>query len=249
MKKIFLSVAFLIIAIAALAQENWYVAAKAGLSIREKPSATAKALDKIPYGEKITVSYDTGTSIIIKNEGFDGLWAKTTWKGKTGYLVNSYLLPVPVPKAGVKNLKEFFAQLTAAAGAPVIVKKTLPEDYSTTLKKQLYKNGAEIHEYQSYEYNSTTYFLPDLTLQQGFLLLRLLKAFPEVIGDNEPFPLSSGTKTIKTGERKITVEKQDYGSAEPVTEKIKIEWESGASYELQLYLIDNQLVIFSSGGV
>lgn len=231
-------------------QGNWYAAAKAGLSIREKPSATAKILDKVPYGDKVTaILIDTFPSSKISTEGFNGHWQKIKYKDKEGYVVDSYLLPEPAPKATAKTLKDYLSQLSSEAGAPVEMKKIYSEEMSSTLKKQLFKNGMEVHEFTGYEYNSETIFLPDFTLEQGYLLLRLLKVFPLVIGDNDPFPAKNSKKAIQNGERTITVEKKNYGSAEPVTEKITYEWEDGANYELQLYMLDNQLVIFSSGGV
>ncbi len=252
MKKIISIVVFVCATLMSFAQiETWYVAAKAGLSIRETPSASAKVLDKIPYGEKIIVNLgnDTAESKKIATEGFNGTWIKTSFKGKNGYVVSSYLLPMPPPKATTKTLKDYLAQVSSPAGAPLVIKKVLTEDYNSTLKKQLYKNGCELHDYSAYEYGSETFFLPDFGIEQGYLLLRLLKAFPDVIGENDAFPQSNSTKKLKNGEKRVTVQKISAGAAETYVEKIKIEWEDGAVYEMHLYMLDSQLVIFSSGGV
>ncbi len=230
-----------------------YVAAKAGLSIRETPSPSGKVLDKIPYGEKITIIFTQNDSLIsIPTEGFNGSWVKTTWKGKTGYVVNSYLFPMPPPKATVKTLKDYLAQLSAVAGPAVTVKKEtmgIDEPFSTTLKKQLYKNGAEYHEYFAYEYGSQAFFIPGFTIEQGFLLLRLLKEFPDVIADNDPLPKNNSTKKLRNGDRKITVEKEDFGGDYIQLRKIKMDWEDGAVYFLEIYELDVQLVIFTGSGV
>jgi uncharacterized protein YgiM (DUF1202 family) len=231
----------------------WYAAAKAGLSMREKPDAKAKVLEKIPYGEKITLSYGNADSIInITTEGISGSWAKTTYKGKTGYIVNSYLFPAAPPKATVKTLKDYLKQLSPVAGPAVI--KGRPEkmgdfEYNTSLTKQLYKNGAELHSFFAYEYNSDTYFLPDFTIEQGFLLLRLLGEYPDAIGATDAYPQVSGKKKTKVDECTITVEKEPYGEPVKVTKKIRYEWQEGAFYVLELFMLDGQLVIMSSGGV
>ena len=54
--KILFMAAFMALSLSTLAQVygNYYVAAKTGLSIREKPEAASKVLDKIPYGTKVT---------------------------------------------------------------------------------------------------------------------------------------------------------------------------------------------------
>ena len=249
MKKIIISVACLLFAFFTMAQSfPLFVAAKAGLSLREKPSASAKALDKIPYGEKISVSYESDSATIV-TEGFHGAFLKTTWKGKTGYVVSSYLLPSPVPKATAKTIKDYLLQLTAPAGSPVIVKKGFGDDISTTLKKQLYKNGAEFHDFQGYEYHTETYILPDFTLEQGFLLLRLLKQYPEAIGENEPVPTANSTKKLANGERRIEILQLDDASGQPTTQRINIHWESGVIYELEMSLLNSELVIYISESV
>jgi hypothetical protein len=71
--------------------QSWYVAASSGLSIREKPGAKAAVVGKIAdtYPEEI---------VTITTEGIVGAWAATTYAGKTGYIVNSYLFPYPPPK-------------------------------------------------------------------------------------------------------------------------------------------------------
>lgn len=236
------------------AQNNvWYAAAKAGLSIREKPDAKAKVLEKIPYGEKLSLIYTNTDSIInITTEGISGSWAKTTYKGKTGYVVNSYLFPAPPPKATVKTIKDYLKQLSPVAGPAVT--KGRPEkmgdfDYNTSLTKQLYKNGAEVHSFFAYEYNSDTYFLPDFTIEQGFLLLRLLGEYPDAIGAAETYPQTSTKKKLRDDVCTITVEKEPYGEPVKVTKKIRYEWQDGAYYVLEFFMLDGQLVILSSGGV
>jgi hypothetical protein len=254
MKQLLVLMAALLACAALAAQNNdWYAAAKAGLSIREKPDAKAKVLDKIPYGEKVALSYGTNDSIInIVTEGLGGAWAKTTYKGKTGYVVNSYLFPAPPPKATVKTLKDYLKQLSPTAG-PAVTRKR-PEkmgdfEYSASLTKQLYKNGAELHAYFAYEYNSDTYFLPDFTIEQGFLLLRLLGEHPDAIGPADTFPHSNAKKKTKYDECTITVEKETYGEPVKVTKRLRYEWQEGAYYVLEFSLLDGQLVVVSSGGV
>ena len=226
-----------------------YVAAKAGLSLRDKPDVKATSLTKIPYGTKITITYPVETVSII-SEGMRGSWVTTTFGGKTGYVVDVYLLPVVPPKAEVKTLSQYLAQLSAPFGSKLIIKsdeKTTDES-EWELHKQLYKNGNEWHHFEGYEYGSDTYFLPKLTIPQGFLLLRLIPEFKDVWNDKDEFPIES--KTIKKGETEygIKVEKEMPGDF-PWVKMIKIEFAKGAVYYFEIYQIDNQLVIFYGAGV
>jgi Bacterial SH3 domain len=230
----------------------FYVAAKNGLSIREKPEASSKVLDKIPYGTKITLVESEEEWVPINTEGLPGYWKKVKYNNKTGYIVDSYLFPLPPPKATVKDMRGYITQLSLPFGAKLVVKSnpaTNAEDAGWELHKQLYKNGAEWHQFQGYEYGSDTYFLPDFTIQQAFLLLRMIPEFKEVFGEKDEFPMED--KTFKKGEReyKIVVDKEDYGSGVSWVKRIAVEYEDGAIYSFEMYQIDNQIVIFFGSGV
>lgn len=251
MKKILLLVVIAtLFSVAVFAQEVWYVSIKTGLSIREKPDAKATVIGKIPYGTKITVAYPEAI-VNINTEGIEGAWAKTTYAGKTGYVVNSYLFPSPPPKTTVTTMKQYLAQLALPFGTKLTVKSGSMnniEEGGWEIRKQLYKNGAESHEFVGYEYNSNTYFLPGFTIQQGFLLLRMLPEFKDAWGEKDEFPTKS--QTIKKGniEYDIKVENEMIGD-NPWVKMIKMEFADGAVTFFEMYQIDNQLVIFYGSGV
>ncbi|MDZ4795788.1 MAG: SH3 domain-containing protein [Bacteroidota bacterium] len=254
MKKILLSLC-LFVAVVAVAQQSgtMYVAAKTGLSIREKPEAASKVLEKIPYGTKITLLEMTEEKKSITTEGILGYWQKVKYNNKTGYIVDSYLFPWAPPKlTTVKEMKNYLAQVTVPFGGKLLVKSGTMNNISEggwQLTKQLYKNGAEWHEYQGYEYGSDVYFLPGFSLQQGFLLLRLIPEFKEVIGEKDEFPTAS--KKYKKGDidYEITVEKRSFGEEYVWVDKIHIEYSEGATYIFEMYMLDNQVVIFMASGV
>ncbi len=232
------------------AQTEFYVAAKSGLSMRDKPDAKAAVIGKIPYGTKITVTYP-GDIVSITTEGMVGAWATATYGGKTGYIVNSYLFPSPPPKTGLKTMKEYLAQLSAPFGAKLVVKsgnRSNPEEGGWELHKQLYKNGGEWHQFLGYEYNSDTYFIPEFTMTQGFLLLRMIPEFKDAWNEKDEFPTES--KTIKKGEVEyfIQVQKEHPGDF-PWVKMIKMEFGMGATTSFEMYQIDNQLVIFYGSGI
>jgi hypothetical protein len=226
------------------------VAAKSGLSMRDKPDAKAAVLVKIPYGTKLTVAYPEAI-VNINTEGLEGAWAKTTYNGKTGYIVNSYLLPWSPPKPTVKKMLDYFKQVSVAAGSPLIIKvgstDSLEGDGSTT-KKYLFKNGAEVHEEMFYESNNNNYFLPGLTLQQGFILLRLIPEFSDVFAANDELPASD--KTFKKGEREYTIKlEKDITNGFTWINRITMDYEEGAVYHFEMFVAGGQLIIIFGGGV
>jgi hypothetical protein len=252
MKKIILSALLVVLCHLAFAQYTCYAAAKAGLSMREQPSTSAKVLEKIPYGEKlVTVAADVN-QVAISTEGFNGFWWKVTYNNKTGYIVSSYVLPFAPPKAGVKTLVDYFAQVSSATSSPLVIKKSDPslaEMGESTTTKQLFKNGMEWHKVEGYENGSELYLLPDLTIEQCFLLVRLIGQYPDLVTEKDVFPSKNSTIKNATGDKTIEVEKEKYdGKTGPVM-KVKISLAQGAITEFQIFMLDTQAVIFWSSGV
>ena len=246
---------FFSLVVAAQQSGTMYVAAKSGLSIREKPEAGAKVLDKIPYGTKITLIPDTIELKSLVTEGVLGYWQKVKYNNKTGYILDSYLFPWPPPKlATIKEMKNYLAQVTVPFGSKLVVKSARINNNiemdGWELTKQLYKNGAEWHHYSGYESGSDTYFLPEFSMEQGFLLLRLIPEFKDVFGEKEEFPAEN--KTYKKGdvEYTVTVNKLVWeGQPHPYVEKIHIEFSPDVSFSFDMYMVENQLVISFGGGV
>jgi hypothetical protein len=255
MKKIIL-LPLLIVSLFAAAQQSgtMFVAAKSGLSLREKPDADSKVLDKIPYGTKISILSSTEELKSTTTEGILGYWQKVKYNNKTGYILDSYLFPWALPKlATVKEMKNYLAQVTVPFGSKLLLKSGNMNNIEVNgweLNKQLYKNGAEWHHFVAYESGSDSYFFPGISIEQGFLLLRLIPEFKEVFGEKEEFPTES--KTYKKGDVEyiITVTKQVWeGQVSPLIEKIHIEFSPDVSFEFEMFMVENQLVISFGGGV
>jgi uncharacterized protein YgiM (DUF1202 family) len=181
----------------------------------------------------------------------EGTWIKTTYKGKTGYVVDTYTLPVPMPGAAVKTMKEYLAQISTVASPALTLKNGTTQEITESgyvLKKQLYKNGAEHHAVQWYEANEDVYFLPELTLQQGFVLVRLIPEFKTVFAANDVFPTENKIKKPKPEEAdyKITVKKIE---GIKMVSDIIVEFSDGAFYTFHMFEMAGQLVISFGGGV
>lgn len=252
MKKIILFLFLFPAAKWALSQHVYYAAAKNGLSLREKPGTGAAVLEKIAYGEKLLTVADNDPSQAISTEGFNGYWWKVTYKNKTGYIVSSYVLPVAPPAAGIKNLKDYFTQVSSPAGKPLVVKRNSPELQEAgelSLTKQLYKNGMEWHETQGFEYGSQVYVLPDFSIEQGFLLLRLLGQYPGLVGEKDSFPAKNSSTKNDVGEKIIELQREKTDGKPGDIKKIRIISTQGAYTEFELFLLDTQLVVYWSSGV
>jgi hypothetical protein len=252
MKKIVLSLVVLFFYSSSFSQYTYYAAAKAGLSMREQPNTNAKVLEKIAYGEKLVTVADTGPLVAIATEGFAGYWWKVKYNNKTGYIVNSYVLPMPPPKATTKTIADYFEQVSTKAGSPLILKKNdfaLNEMGQANLTKQLYKNGMEWHKAQGYEYGSDLYMLPDFTIEQCFLVVRLIGQYADLISDKDAFPSKNATVKNDGGEKITEIEREKYDGKPGSVKKIKLTSTQGAITEFEIFMLDTQAVIFWSSGV
>lgn len=77
------------------AQQEAYVAAESGLSLRDQPDVSAKILTKLSYGEVIGVLEETDIKLVIVDAGvkISGEWVKVETRNHIGYVFNGYLSP------------------------------------------------------------------------------------------------------------------------------------------------------------
>lgn len=82
------------------AQQEAYVAAESGLSLREQPDISAKMLSKLPYGEAIGVLETTDKKLVILDAGkkVSGEWVKVETRNHIGYVFNGYLSPTKIAR-------------------------------------------------------------------------------------------------------------------------------------------------------
>lgn len=98
-------------------------------------------------------------------------------------MVSTYILPFPVPTKNVKNLKDYFNQISRPHGSSLVLENKTNSEFETTFTKQIFQNGMEYYEFTGYEYYSCAYFLPELDIQKTYLLLRLFMEFNTLISD------------------------------------------------------------------
>jgi hypothetical protein len=88
-----LLVALIICATPTWSQEQAYVIADNGLSIREKPNLNSKKIGKLKYGQSIKIEGDTGEKLVILDNGktVSGNWVRVKTRTKYGYVFDGYL--------------------------------------------------------------------------------------------------------------------------------------------------------------
>jgi tRNA(Leu) C34 or U34 (ribose-2'-O)-methylase TrmL len=206
--------------------KNLYVAYSTGINIRESAALNAKVLIKIPYGTKLNIDYYTraGKEEIVEN--MTGKWAEVT----------------------------YLSQITKKFGAELAFNHLVsnqPIEESTKQTKQLYVNGVAKHHLAATEYFSDTYYLPYLSMQEVFVLLRQIDEFKTIFTEKDAYYIANAKvkRKLETGdgEIEIKVEKDKYAVSNEVS-KIIVAYEQGALYHFEMFMFEGHIVVnFNSG--
>jgi hypothetical protein len=234
-----------------------YVAYSTGINMRKTPSLKAELIGKIPYSTLLKIEDKKIDTVPVIVEGMTGYWVEVNYQNKKGYVLNCYLIHVVPPKKGTKKMSDYLLQLSPKFGSSLVYKKgnvnIMTED-GYEVKKQLYKNANEWHQYLAYESNSDSYFVNGLSnLQEAFLILRQIEEFQLLFSEKDEFPNKSKNYTKKsdisnTIDFVVVVEKSnDYSGG--YIKKIIVQYQEGASYEFEMFMLDGAIVISYGGGV
>lgn len=224
-----------------------YVAAKSGLTLRETPATTGKVIGKINYGERVLIhEYVPGVPAFVV-DGFRSYWVKVAATGKTGYLADAFLFSIPPPAAGTKTFKQYLDQLSLVS---CVVKygnhdENAEESYNARTKT-LFKNGAEIYDGVGYESVSTTYVLPQVSIQQAFQLLRLIPQYAMFVKADTPLPRMD-SKTATTSVH-VTNSKDCLPGAFCL-EGISFYTEGDGITEMKIFTVNDEVYIVFETGV
>jgi Bacterial SH3 domain len=236
---------------------NMYVAFSTGLNMRKTASLKAELVGKIPYGTKLSVdNYVSDTNVVIV-EGMRGRWVPVTFQNKKGYVLNCYLITIVPPKKGTATMVDYIKQLTTPFGAQLKTKSGVQDNINENgyeIKKQLYKNGISWHQYYAYEYGANSYFIPSITIQEAFLIIRQIKEFENAFTEKDEFPTASKkfTKKINGNDSayELKVDAQNLGNKEIWVKSISLGFEEGAYSNCVLQALETGEVCISySSGV
>ena len=226
--------------VSAIGQSVFYAASRSGLNLRESPNTAAAVVNKIPYGAKVAKAADTDPGEIV-TEGMTGRWLRVTYEGRPGYVADVYLLPFPPPQGSADDLDGYLNSISKPTGT---CKKTISysTDETVTTSRTLYENGMATRHFTGYENGSETLWVPGITLQQGFVLARLLCSTKGLLSTADVYP----GKSVDGGDngRSITLQ-----SANHWLTAIRYDWCDGACYTVEIRDEEGEVSITFSSGV
>jgi uncharacterized protein YgiM (DUF1202 family) len=256
MKQLLLVCVLVATSVMAAAQNTiGYVCYSTGLNMRKQPSIKAEVLGKIPYATKISYNAKKLDTVPVIVEGMTGYWLPVTHQGKKGYVLSCYLTTLKPPTKGTKNMEDYLLQISALHGGTLIVSN----DVITTIEaggrkstKQLYKNGAQHNTFYMYEYSSDTYMIPKISMEEAFLLLRQIEEFSDFFTEKEEFPTKSKKweKQINNAAIPATLSIFNYDNdRNNRVNKITMQLDQGGLQVLDIYMLEDEIIIFKSFGV
>ena len=117
------------------AQEEAYVAAESGLSLRDQPDLSGKMLTKLAYGEAIGVLEETDKNLVVLDGGdkISGKWVKVETRNHIGYVFNGYLSSDKIARTIRVNLENVKVEIKNLATSDYKRTHRLKEDNSITV--------------------------------------------------------------------------------------------------------------------
>ena len=156
--------------------EEAYVAAESGLSLRDQPDISAKMLTKLAYGEAIGILEDTDKNLVVLDAGekISGKWVKVETRNHIGYVFDGYLSPNKI----ARTIRLDFDHLKAE------LKNVATSDYkrSHSLK---FDEKATINVDESDSPQAKTIVLVDNDYKQVSLFQRYENSFSFMSADNK----------------------------------------------------------------
>ena len=117
------------------AQEELYVAAESGLSLRDQPDVSGKMLTKLAYGEAIGVLEETDKNLVVIDAGkkVSGKWVKVETRNHIGYVFNGYLSPNKIAHTIRVTLNDLNVEIKNVTTSDYKRSHRLKEDESITI--------------------------------------------------------------------------------------------------------------------
>jgi hypothetical protein len=133
--KMILAIGFVFNILVVTAQQNAYVAAESGLSLRDQPDVSGKMLTKLAYGEAIGVLEETDKNLVVLDRGekVSGKWVKVETRNHIGYVFDGYLSSEKIAKTIRLKLKDLNVEIKNLATSDYKRSHDLNNSETTTI--------------------------------------------------------------------------------------------------------------------
>ena len=233
------------------ANEELTVFTISGINLRDQPNGTV--ITHIPYGATVLTLEAKSSLITASFEGIPGAWTKVKFDGKIGYVFDGFLSHLPAPGLDEYNLETYARKHFAFQTDSILISlfensDGNSEDYIQVFQSKWGLVGFESSVY--YEGGSESLSIPLLSLEEGYLLVRILfKDAYKMAKENEDviegFDRRAYDMLILNGESSVYMED---GTVKNVMDYYFADLSLGCYSGVNVSVKKNRLMIVSSGG-
>jgi len=232
--------------------ESLNVLTVSGIKLRDKPGGAV--LQSIPYAAKVITLEAKNNNFPTYVEGISGSWVKVKFNDKIGYVFDGFLSRLPAPSLTDANLRAYvrreFKVLSEELPLSFLENSDLGASGNNVMflewngKKCAYEN----HFY--YEGGGEKLCIPGISLEEGYLLMRIIEAdaYELTLKENnhgEDFDKRQLTQFLLNG---LSYKVNDDGSTTQKYDHYTCNLSTGCDYDLTISKKDNFLIINVGGG-
>lgn len=234
------------------ANEELTVFTISGINLRDQPNGAVIA--HIPYAAKVLTQEAKSPLVTASFEGIPGNWTKVKFDGRIGYVFDGYLSHLPAPGLEEANLEVYARKHFTFQNDSILISlfensDGNSEDYIQVFQSNWGPVGFESSVY--YEGGSESLSIPKLSLEEGYLLVRILfrEAYKWAKENNEIYTenfdkraydmlILNGASSVYTAD----------GNVNEVMDYYFVDLSGGCYSGINVMVKKNRLMIVSSGG-
>ena len=233
------------------ANEALNVLTISGIKLREKPGGTV--LQSLPYGAKVVTLEAKNNNFPTHVEGISGSWVKVKFNDKIGYVFDGFLSRLPAPSLTDANLRAYakreFKTLSDDLPLSFMEDSDLGATGSNVMFFEWNNQRLAYSNYFYYEGGSESICIPGISIEEGYLLMRILERDAYEYALKEPnhpegYDMRQLTEFLYNG---VSIKSNDDGTTSEVYNYYTADLSIGCDFIVTISKKD-QFVIINVGG-
>ena len=234
------------------ANETLNVLTISGIKLRDKPGGAV--LQSVPYAAKVITLEPKNNNFPTHVEGISGSWVKVKFNDKIGYVFDGFLSRLPAPSLTDANLRAYarreFKTLSEELPISFMEDSDLGSSGSNVMFFEWNNQRLAYYNYFYYEGGSENICIPGISIEEGYLLMRILErdAYEYALKETnrpEDFDKRQLTQFLLNG---LSYKVNDDGSTTQKYDHYTCNLSTGCDYDLTISKKHNFVLINVGGG-
>lgn len=234
------------------ANETLNVLTISGIKLRDKPGGAV--LQSVPYAAKVVALEAKNNNFPTHVEGISGSWVKVKFNDKIGYVFDGFLSRLPAPSLTDANLRAYarreFKTLSEELPISFMEDNDLGSSGSNVMFFEWNNQRLAYYNYFYYEGGSENICIPGISIEEGYLLMRILErdAYEYALKETnrpEDFDMRQLTEFLYNG---VSIKLNDDGTTSEVHNYYSANLSVGCDFDIIISKKDNFVLINVGGG-